>query len=622
MTTGREGAPVRAMALPLEDYALIGDCETAALVGRDGSIDWLCWPSFDSPACFASLLGTRDNGRWLLAPVDPNAKRSWRYRGHTLVLESRIETADGCAIVIEFMPRRIHDTHVVRLVRGVHGRVTFHTELIIRFDYGSVVPWIHRHHDGSLHAIAGPDRLVLRTPVALQPRGFSHAADFTVDAGETVDFVLTYEQSYHDIPTPIDPWKALEKTERIWLDWSKSFTGAGQWTEAVIRSLITLRALIFHPSGGIVAAPTTSLPEQPGGLRNWDYRFCWLRDATFTLLALMNAGYTSEAVKWRQWLIHTVAGRPSRVQILYGIRGERRVPEQVLPWLTGYGGAQPVRIGNAAAGQLQLDIFGEVMDALYHSRKLGLATDDDWMLQGKLLEYLETVWDGPDEGIWEVRGPRQHFTCSKVMAWVAFDRAVKSVEAFGLSGPIDHWRRLRAHIHDDVCTKGYDSSLGAFTQSYGSKTLDASLLLVPLVGFLPPDDARVRGTLDAVQKHLTVEEGLLRRYDTRTTADGLPAGEGAFFACSFWLVDNLVLMGRHEEALRLFERLLAKRTDLGLLAEEYQPEHKRLVGNFPQAFSHIALVNSAYNLARIEKPAEQRSGTKSCRAASAGGREP
>ena len=434
--------------------------------------------------------------------------------------------------------------------------------------------------------------------------------DFTVTAGETTDFTLSHGVSYEDVPQPIDPDRALEHTESVWTAWSQKFEGAGQWSEAVIRSLLTLRALIFQPSGGIVAAPTTSLPEQLGGSRNWDYRFCWLRDATFTLLALMNAGYAGEAMRWRAWLIRALGGEPALVQVLYGLGGERHIPERTLPWLRGYGGAKPVRAGNAAAGQMQLDIYGEVLDAFYQSRKRRLVTDAaDWELQIELLKHLEKIWELPDEGIWEVRGPRRHFTYSKIMAWVAFDRAVKSIEEFGFVGPLDHWRRLRQRIHDDVCSKGFDPEQGAFTQSYGAKELDASLLMMALVGFLPPSDKRVAGTVDAIERGL-VEDGFVRRYDTQTAKDGLPAGEGAFLACSFWLVDNLVLLGRLDDARGLFERLLVLQNDLGLLSEEYDHVAKRLVGNFPQAFSHIALINSAYNLARAAKPVEQRSGAK------------
>lgn len=596
------------MTLNIEDYALIGDCESAALVGRDGSIDWLCWPRFDSPACFANLLGSKENGRWSIAPADPNAKISRRYRGRSLILETTIETADGAAMVVDFMPARIPGSHLIRLVQGIRGSVVLRTELIIRFDYGAVVPWVRRCADGSLQAVAGPDRLVMRTPVRLRPKGRTHSREFTVVAGETTDFILSYGVSYEDVPKVIDPYEALERTERSWTAWSKPFEGVGEWSEAVIRSLLTLRALIYQPSGGIVAAPTTSLPERLGGTRNWDYRFCWLRDATFTLLALMNAGYVDEATRWRSWLIRALGGEPGLVQVLYGIGGERTIPEHVLPWLSGYGGAKPVRAGNAATNQLQLDIYGEVLDAFYQSRKRRLVNDAaDWMLQIELLKHLEKIWHLPDEGIWEVRGPRRHFTYSKIMAWVAFDRAVKSIEEFGFVGPLDHWRHLRQRIYDDVCTNGFDPERGVFTQSYGSKELDASLLMLALVGFLPPSDRRVRDTVEAIERHLMVD-GLVCRYNTQTGEDGLPAGEGAFLACSFWLVDNLVLLGRLDDARSLFERLLALRSDLGLLSEEYDPAAKRLVGNFPQAFSHIALINSAYNLARAAKPAEQRSG--------------
>ena len=598
------------MVQKIEDYALIGDCQTAALVGRDLSIDWLCLPRFDSSACFANLLGTKENGRWVIAPADPAAKITRSYRGHTLILDTTIETKDGVAIVSDFMPTRTLGRHLIRLVRGVSGGVKLRTELIIRFEYGSVVPWVRRCDDGSLQAVAGPERLVLRASTRLHPHGRTHVGEFTVIAGETTDFTLSFGVSYEDVPKAIDPYAALEQTERSWDAWSKPFEGAGEWSEAVIRSLLTLRAMIFHPSGGIVAAPTTSLPEQLGGSRNWDYRFCWLRDATFTLLALMNGGYADEATRWRAWLIRALGGEPALVQVLYGLRGERCIPERTLPWLSGYGGATPVRAGNAAAGQLQLDIYGEVLDAFYQSRKRRLVTDAaDWMLQIELLKHLETIWELPDEGIWEVRGPRRHFTYSKIMAWVAFDRAVKSIEEFGFVGPLDHWRHLRQHIHDDICAKGFDPEQGAFTQSYGAKVLDASLLMMALVGFLQPSDKRVRGTVDAIERRLMVD-GLVCRYDTRTAGDGLPEGEGAFLACSFWLVDNLVLLGRLEDARGLFERLLALRNDLGLLSEEYDPAAKCLVGNFPQAFSHIALINSAYNLARAAKPAEQRSGAK------------
>jgi GH15 family glucan-1,4-alpha-glucosidase len=599
------------MTLKIEDYALIGDCMTAALAGRDGSIDWLCWPRFDSPACFANLLGTPQNGRWLIAPAGPSAKTHWAYRGQTLILDTTVETPDGTAVVTDFMPLDAGGTHLIRLVRGVSGSVKLRTELIIRFGYGEVVPWVRRRDDGSLHAVAGPDRLVLRTPVRLSPKGRTHIAEFTVDAGETVDFTLSYGVSYEEIPKAIDPFRALEETARNWASWSQCIAGAGEWSQAVTRSLLTLRALIYRPSGGIVAAPTTSLPEQPGGSRNWDYRYCWLRDATFTLLALMNAGCAVEARRWRDWLIRALGGEPALVQVVYGVGGERQMPEHTLPWLPGYAGSKPVRVGNAAAGQLQLDIYGEVLDAFYQSRKRRLVTDAaDWMLQCELLKHLETIWALPDEGIWEVRGPRRHFTYSKIMAWVAFDRAVRSIEEFGFVGPADHWRRLRQMIHDDVCAKGFDPGLGSFTQSYGGKELDASLLMIALVGFLPSDDKRVRGTVEAIERRL-MSDGFVRRYDTQESIDGLPAGEGSFLACSFWLVDNLVLLGRLSDAMALFERLLALRNDLGLLAEEYDPATGRLAGNYPQAFSHIALINSAYNLARATATlAERRPGNQ------------
>jgi len=597
------------MTQRLEDYALIGDGHTAALVGGDLSIDWLCWPRFDSPACFASLLGNKDNGRWMIAPVDGKARITRRYRGNTMILETTIETEDGAAIVYDFMPPRTDGTHLVRLVRGIKGSVTLRVELIIRFYYGSVVPWVRRCEDGSLHAVAGPFRLVLRTPIRLRPKGRTHAAEFETTAGETIDFTLSQGISYEEIPKSIDPYRALEETDQSWTAWSQKLQGAGEWTEAVVRSMLTLRALIFQPSGGIVAAPTTSLPERLGGTRNWDYRYCWLRDATFTLLALMNGGYADDALKWRAWLVRALGGEPSLVQVLYGVGGERHMPETVLPWLAGYDGAKPVRVGNAAAEQVQLDIYGEVLDAFYQSRRRQLVTDAaDWMLQIELLRHLEKIWSLPDEGIWEVRGGRRHFTYSKLMCWVAFDRAVKSIEQFGFVGPLDHWRHLRQQIHDSICANGFDSELGAFTQSYASKELDAGLLMIALVGFLPPDDKRVLGTVEAIERHLMVD-GFVRRYATETAGDGLPAGEGAFLACSFWLVDNYVLLGRLDDACRLFNRLLAVRNDVGLLSEEYDTRAKRLVGNFPQAFSHIALINSAYNLARAAKPAEQRSGT-------------
>ncbi len=596
------------MSSKIEDYALLGDCETAALVGRDGSIDWLCLPRFDSCACFAALLGGREHGRWLITTTDKAARISRHYRDDTLILETDFETADGAVTLVDFMPPRGKTSDVVRMIVGRRGRVAMRTELILRFDYGSLVPWVTRMEDGSLLAVSGPDMVVVRTPVRLRGKDFTTIGDFTVSAGQTIPFVLTYSASHLSPPAPIDAQKALVDSETFWRHWIGHCTSAGKWSADVRRSLITLKALTYRPTGGIVAAPTTSLPEQLGGPRNWDYRFCWLRDATFTLLALMNSGYYEEARSWQTWLLRAVAGRPSQVQIMYGLLGERRLTEWEIPWLPGYEGSKPVRIGNAAATQLQLDIFGEVMDAFCQGRNGKLAVEEHaWAVQRALLDHLGTVWDQPDEGIWEVRGGRQQFTYSKMMAWVAFDRAIKGAENFGLEGPIAHWRASRGKIHEEICSHAFDPKIGAFVQSYGSKNLDASLLLIPAVGFLPPDDPRVRSTIAAIEQHL-LADGLVRRYDTADTRDGLPPGEGVFLACSFWLADSLLATGRREEAQQLFERLLALRNDVGLLSEEYDPQTKRLVGNFPQALSHIALVNTAHNLTRSEKPVRQRSG--------------
>jgi GH15 family glucan-1,4-alpha-glucosidase len=596
------------MPSKIEDYALLGDCETSALVARDGSVDWLCWPRFDSGACFAALLGGPENGRWIIAPSEAKARTTRRYRGNTLILETDIETTEGDVTLIEFMPPRGKASDLVRIVLGKRGQVAMRTELIIRFDYGTSIPWMTRREDRTLCAVSGPDMVVLRTPVSLRGEGRKTVGEFTVSAGDTVPFVLTYGASHLEPPARIDPMAALADTEAFWRDWSSQFKGDDEWSEPVLRSLITLKALTYGPTGGIVAAATTSLPEQLGGPRNWDYRFCWIRDATFTLLALMNAGCYEEAEAWRAWLVRAVAGDPSQVQIMYGLAGERRLTEWEVPWLAGYEGAKPVRIGNAAAEQMQLDMYGEVMDALHHARKGKLAADEaGWTLQQELLKHLETIWAKPDQGIWEVRGGPRHFTHSKVMAWVAFDRSIKSVEQFGLQGPVERWRLIRTQIHDEVCREGFNSEIGAFVQSYGSKELDASVLLIPLVGFLPPNDPRVRSTVEAIERRLMVD-GFVRRYDPGTSSDGLPGSEGVFLACSFWLADNLVLLGRRDDARRLFQRLLALRNDVGLLSEEYDPRAKRLVGNFPQAFSHITLVNTAYNLSRLHKPAEQRSG--------------
>jgi GH15 family glucan-1,4-alpha-glucosidase len=596
------------VSTPLEDYALIGDCETAALVSRAGSIDWLCWPRFDSAACFAALLGTSEHGRWLMASAGPVESISRSYRERTLILETRVATSSGAVTVLDFMPPRGRNSDIVRLVRGDHGCVRMRSELILRFDYGRTVPWVTRLADGTFRAIAGPDMVTLHTPVPLRGVNLTTIAEFDVAAGETVPFVLTHGSSHLPPPAAIDPHASFAHTEAFWREWAAQREPAGgEWSEAVIRSLITLKALTYAPTGGLVAAPTTSLPERLGGSRNWDYRFCWLRDATLTLLALMNAGYYAEARAWRDWLLRAAAGAPAQLQIMYGLAGERQLVEHDVPWLPGYESSQPVRIGNAAHGQRQLDVFGEVMDALHQARLGGLAEGvEDWSFQRAMLQHLGEVWVEPDEGIWEVRGGARHFTHSKVMAWVAFDRGIKAIENHGLDGPIEEWRAVRSAIHHDVCARGFDPGLNSFVQSYGSTELDASLLLIPTVGFLPPSDPRVLGTIDAVERRLFVE-GFLLRYDPVATNDGLPGTEGAFLACSFWLADAYVLTGRLADARRLFERLLGLCNDVGLLSEEYDTSHRRLVGNYPQAFSHIALINTAHNLARASKPAEQRS---------------
>jgi GH15 family glucan-1,4-alpha-glucosidase len=594
------------MPLRIEDYALIGDCESAALVGRDGSIDWLCWPRFDSDACFAALLGDSSHGRCLLTADGDDVKVSRRYRGDTLILETRFETETGAATLIDFMPLRDGHSNIVRIVIGERGEVRMRGELVIRFGYGALVPWVSRLPDGALRAVSGPDMIVAHAPVAVRGQGLTTVTEFTVRAGEKLPFIVTYSPSHLPPPEPVDPWAALAHTEAFWTEWAQRCRADGPSRDAVVRSLITLKALTFAPTGGVVAAPTTSLPEQLGGPRNWDYRFCWLRDATLTLLALMNAGYFEEAQSWRDWLVRAAAGSPSQMQIMYGIAGEHRLIEWEASWLPGYENSKPVRIGNAAHNQLQLDVYGEVMDALYQARRGGLpGSEYGWDLQRALLAHLEKIWREPDEGIWETRGGREHFTYSKVMAWVAFDRMVKSAEAHELSGDVAHWKEVRAEICDEVCAKGYDPELGSFVRAYGTKELDASLLLLPAVGFLPPQDPRIRGTVEAIERNLMVD-GFVRRYDTRESPDGLPPGEGAFLACSFWLADAYVLLGRMEDARALFDRLLALRNDVGLLSEEYDPGLRRLLGNFPQAFSHIALVNTAANLTRADKPAEQR----------------
>jgi len=599
------------MASRIEDYALIGDCETAALVSNRGSIDWLCWPRFDCGACFAALLGEPGNGHWQIKPVDEPARATRRYRYNTLILETTFATDAGEAVLIDFMPlREGGPSHLVRLVVGVRGTLRLCTELIIRFDYGASVPWVRRMENGDLLAVSGPDMLVLRTSAELRGERLTTVGEFTVAAGETIPFVLTHCLSHLSEPEPIDARDALGRTQAFWEEWTSAHHGTGPYADCVTRSLITLKALTYMPTGGIVAAPTTSLPEQIRGPRNWDYRFCWLRDATLTLLSFMNAGYYDEARAWRDWLLRAAAGSPSQLQIMYGVAGERLLMEWELPWLAGYEGSKPVRIGNAASGQLQLDVFGEVMDALHQGRLGGLSyLEAGWDFQRALLSHLETIWPSADEGIWEVRGGRRHFTYSKVMAWVAFDRMIKSAEAFGLDGPVERWRAIRAQIHDQVCEKAFDPRLGAFVQAYGSQQLDASTLLIPIVGFLPPDDPRVTGTIAAVERKL-MRDGLVLRYDTGGTDDGLPPGEGAFLACTFWLADAYVLTGRQNAARAQFERLMLLRNDVGLLAEEYDPRTRRMLGNFPQAFSHIAMVNTAHNLEHAAKPCTQRSGSQ------------
>ena len=595
------------MALRIEDYALIGDTQTAALVGRDGSIDWLCLPRFDSAACFAALLGDDSNGRWLLAPKDPVERVERRYRDGTLVLETDFHTAGGVLQVVDSMPIRDEAPDVVRVARCLSGHVTVRLELVLRFDFGHVVPWVRRATDGGLTAIAGPDAVHFIPGRPVVGRDLTTVGEFELDAGDEVPFVLTWYPSHEAAPAAVDGLAATTDTTEWWGEWSARSNFDGQHAGLVQRSLITLKALTYAPTGGIVAAPTTSLPEAIGGVRNWDYRFCWVRDATLTLQALLHAGYTDEARAWRHWLLRAVAGSPGEMQIMYGPAGERRLTEFEVDWLPGYEGSAPVRVGNAAAGQFQIDVFGELMDALLLARADGLASDDDaWSLQVALMAYLEDVWDEPDEGLWEVRGERRHFVHSKVMAWVAFDRAVRMAEDFDREGPLDRWRELRAQIHREVCEHGFDRGRGTFTQSYGSRGLDAATLMIPLVGFLPPDDERVTGTVDAIMRELYVD-GFVLRYDTEDADDGLPPGEGAFLPCSFWLADCLAMMGRADEAGALFDRLAGLANDVGLLAEEYDPRLGRMVGNFPQAFTHVGLVNTAMNLdGAMRAPAERR----------------
>jgi GH15 family glucan-1,4-alpha-glucosidase len=591
------------MALRIEDYALIGDCKAAALVGRDGSIDWLCWPRFDAAACFAALLGDAENGRWLIAPVAPVVRVTRRYRPGTLILETEFETETGRAAVIDFMPPA-DGAHLVRIVTGRSGRVDFRTEFVVRFNYGATVPWVDRI-DAGISAIAGPERLILRTPVMLRGEDLKTVGAFALDTGESIPFVLSYGASVVAPPAPLDAFDAMQRTEQFWRSWSDRCPDVGPWTEAVKRSLITLKALTYAPTGGIVAAATTSLPEHLGGVRNWDYRYCWLRDATFTLLAFMHLGYYEEARAWRDWLIRAVAGSPSQVQIMYGVGGERWLPELILSWLPGYEKSAPVRIGNAAYEQVQLDIFGEVADAMYQAFKEEIGPSARARaLRPQILHYVASAWREPDDGIWEMRGSPQHFVYSKVMAWVVFDRAANDAQRFDDSA--ERWRSIADEIHAEVCERGFDRALGSFVQAYGSNQLDASLLLIPIVGFLPAHDPRIRGTVRAIEERLLIGGEFVMRYESEHTADGLPAGEGAFLACSFWLVDNYILQGRHAEARKLFERLAARCNDVGLLAEELDPLTGRMLGNFPQAYSHVGLINSALSLSRETGPVEER----------------
>src|SRR3984885_10503231 len=580
------------MPLPIEDYALIGDCHTAALIGIDGSMDWLCFPRFDSGACFAALLGGPEQGRWLLAPAGKEKSVQRRYRRDSLILETDFHTSSGSVRVIVFMPVSSDRWDVVRIVQGLSGTVALRMELVVRFDYGSIVPWVRRSGD-LLLITAGPDTLELASSVAVEGENMRTVAEFSVRKGRQESFVLNYRPSHFATRPGIEAGKSLKNTAAKWHKWSSRCRYKGRWRESVLRSLITLKALTYWPSGGLVAAATTSLPERPGGVRNWDYRYCWLRDATFTLNALLLAGYVKEATEWREWLLRAVAGSAADLQILYGVTGERRLDESQIPWLPGYQGASPVRVGNAAFGQFQLDVYGEVMDTLHLARISGLDPEPEtWKLQVALIESLESHWQLPDDGIWEVRGPQRHFTHSKIMAWVAFDRVIKDAQRDRLKAPLARWKGIRDAIHDQVCEEGFDLRRNAFVQSYGSTHLDASLLLIPQVGFLAADHPRVLGTIAAIERELLVD-GLVMRYSTRTGVDALPAGEGAFLPCSFWLADCYALTGRRAEGEALFERLLSLRHDVGLLAEEYDPRSGRMLGNFPQALTHMALVNTA-----------------------------
>lgn len=591
----------------IEEYGLIGNTLSAALISRDGSLDWLCLPHFDDGACFAALLGQPGNGHWKIAP-DTGFSTTRCYRKQSAILETTFECADGAVTIIDFMPvpgRGENRVDVVRMVRCDRGRVAMRSRLVLRFDYGQTIPWVQKEI-GGVCAVAGPDAIHFTADVPLEGRDMSTCADFTLACGESCNFRLTWFPSHYPLPDVIDATEALARTAAWWQRWAGRAKDYAQWNEAVMRSLITLKALTFSPTGAIVAAPTTSLPEQLGGTRNWDYRYCWIRDSTLTLYALIISGFTDEARDWRRWLLRAAAGEPSKLQIMYGVHGERRLPELTLPWLSGYESSRPVRIGNDAHSQVQLDVYGELLDTLHVARKFKLETyEEAWSLQKALLEYVEETWENPDNGIWEIRGASQHFTYSKIMAWVAVDRAVKAVEHFGLDGPLEKWKSLRERIHQDVCAHGFSRSKGCFTQVYGSSNLDASLLLMAQLGFIAPDDHRFVATVEAIERELLLD-GLVRRYIPDQTDDGMPGGEGVFLACSFWLVDAYSLIGRHEDAVALFERLLGLRNDVGLLAEEYDPTTKRQLGNFPQAFSHIGLINSAYNLVSRKPPAKDR----------------
>ncbi|HVB17095.1 MAG TPA: glycoside hydrolase family 15 protein [Stellaceae bacterium] len=596
------------MSTPIEDYGIIGNAHTAALVSRDGSIDWLCLPRFDSGSVFAALLGDARHGRWLIAPQGPVERKSRRYRDDTGILETRFETAEGSVTVIDFMPLidSEEQVDVIRLVRGDSGSVKMQTEIVLRFDYGRGIPWVRRHLGGP-GAVAGPNAIQFIAPIDLRGTAdMTTVGEFTVNAGEILPFTMSWYPSHHKAYRYRDPHEALLETETLWHDWSSHCSLKGPWREAIMRSLITLKMLTYYPTGGIIAAPTTSLPEWIGGVRNWDYRFCWIRDATLTLYALLSSGYRSEARAWREWLLRAAAGHPSEMQIMYGLAGERQLIEQEIPWLPGYEGSRPVRVGNGAYDQFQLDVYGELMDALYACQRFGLESSSfAWDLQTKLLEYLETVWERPDRSIWEVRGKPRHFTFSKIMAWVAFDRGIKSIEQHNFEGPRDHWERLRNKIADQILAHGYDPKRNTFVQHYGGRDLDGSLLLIPQVGFLPPEDPRIRGTIEAIEREL-LDGGFVRRYPMRRGGDGLPGGEGVFLPCSFWLANSLALIGRRADAIALFERLLSLRNDLGLLSEEYDPVAQRLLGNFPQAFTHTAIINTAAHLSASESASATR----------------